>query len=104
MKDFPELTFILNGGIQSLKDAKEQLRQYRYTTHTSSINTSCSSSSYNNSSSIDGTSIGDDYNGSSTAKSTRIAVDSDEMLPGVHGVMIGRMAYNNPIAFCTADR
>jgi tRNA-dihydrouridine synthase len=31
-------------------------------------------------------------------------VDTDEMLPGVHGVMIGRMAYNNPIAFCTADR
>lgn len=60
VEDFPELTFVINGGIQTFDDALTHLAPYK--------NERCS-----------------------------------EPLPAVHGVMIGRMAYNNPIAFATAD-
>eukprot|EP01038_Epipyxis_sp_PR26KG_P008163 gene8163-11048_t len=59
-KDFPELTFILNGGIQSLDDIRR---------HTSS---------------------------------TGYLFDN-EILPPVHGAMIGRAAYSNPLLFATVD-
>jgi tRNA-dihydrouridine synthase A len=60
VQDFPELKFVLNGGIQSFQQALTHLSPYPHDT-------------------------------------------SDEPLPAVHGVMIGRMAYNNPLAFATAD-
>jgi tRNA-dihydrouridine synthase A len=63
VRDFPDLTFILNGGIQSFHQAKSHLD-------------------------MEGQSLwGNDH----------------EPLPPVHGVMIGRMAYHNPVAFATAD-
>ena len=67
INEFPDLKFILNGGIQSFEEAKVHLDTNGYL--------------YNNNN--------DDNN--------------NEMLPPVHGIMIGRTAYNNPLTFCTAD-
>lgn len=59
---FPDMRFILNGGITSFDQAKEHL-----------------------------------YNDNYVSKSLL-------SLPEVHGVMIGREAYNNPYSMCTADQ
>lgn len=67
VQDFPELTFVLNGGINSLAEAEHHI--------------SASGFVHNESPS----SIG------------------DIILPPVHGVMIGRAAYNNPLLLCTVD-
>jgi tRNA-dihydrouridine synthase A len=64
VRDFPELTFVLNGGIQTLEEGLDHMKEYRF----------------------------DDLENGVV-----------ETLPSVHGVMIGRMAYNNPVAFATAD-
>jgi tRNA-dihydrouridine synthase A len=71
VRDFPELTFVLNGGINTFQQAK---------THTDVNNqyTFCTSAP---------------EGGEPTY----------EVLPAVHGVMIGRAAYNNPSMFATAD-
>lgn len=61
VKEFPDLTFVLNGGIMTLEDAK------RHISSPWPVNT------------------------------------SEEQLPAVHGVMIGRAAYNNPLLLATAD-
>jgi tRNA-dihydrouridine synthase A len=61
VEDFPDFTFVLNGGISSFQQGLSHL-----------------SSHY-------------EHEGL-----------TDPLLP-VHGVMIGRMAYNNPISFATAD-
>lgn len=65
INEFPDLQFVLNGGIQSFEEAKVHINKSGYLHHL------------------------DDNN--------------NEMLPPVHGVMIGRTAYNNPLTFCTAD-
>lgn len=66
VQDFPDLTFVLNGGIQTLEQGLSHMapNQYRFQESEQSV---------------------------------------VEELPPVHGVMIGRMAYSNPIAFATAD-
>lgn len=66
VRDFPDLTFVLNGGIQSLEDGLLHMAPNPYRFQES-------------------------------------AVSEVEELPPVHGVMIGRMAYSNPVAFATAD-
>lgn len=66
VRDFPELTFVLNGGINTFAQAKTHVdldNKYSF------------------------------YSGS----------EEGEMLPAVHGVMIGRAAYTNPAMFATAD-
>lgn len=71
VRDFPELTFVLNGGINTFQQARAHVNvdnKYTYFTSTPSE----SEPNY-------------------------------EVLPAVHGVMIGRAAYNNPCLFATAD-
>ena len=60
VKDFPDLKFVLNGGVESLEAAQVHMDPSGY-------------------------------------------VFGDEVLPPVHGVMIGRAAYSNPLLLCTAD-
>ncbi len=62
VKDFPDLTFVLNGGINSFDQAHVHMASDGFRSR-----------------------------------------EIDELLPPVQGVMIGRMAFNNPIAFATAD-
>lgn len=61
-QDFPDMTFVLNGGILNLKEAKKHMNDEGY-----------------------------------------IHEDSSMLLPSVHGVMIGRAAFNTPLLFTTAD-
>lgn len=66
VKDFPELKFIINGGIQTLGQAKQQVHEpFKF--------------------------ISD------------CGLDQCDLLPPVHGAMIGRVAYSNPLSLCTAD-
>ncbi len=68
VRDFPDLTFVLNGGIQTVQQGfKNHMTSdgYRY----------------------------------ECAEDASLS----ESLPAVHGVMIGRTAYSNPIQFATAD-
>eukprot|EP01039_Chlorochromonas_danica_P008149 gene8151-8991_t len=65
VKLFPDMQFILNGGIVSFDQASNHLHGYN---------------------------IYDDYE------------DEAYSLPAVHGVMIGREAYNNPFSFRHADK
>eukprot|EP01034_Spumella_vulgaris_P029695 gene29695-36785_t len=68
VRDFPDLTFVLNGGIQTLQQGKAHMNNidgYRY---------EC----------VEDAAL-------------------SETLPAVHGIMIGRTAYSNPIQFATAD-
>eukprot|EP01035_Chromulina_nebulosa_P002734 gene2734-3723_t len=60
VRDFPELKFVLNGGINTLADAQLHMDPagYRF---------------------------------------------EEESLPAVHGVMIGRAAYSNPLLLCNVD-
>jgi tRNA-dihydrouridine synthase A len=71
VRDFPELTFVLNGGINTFQQAK---------THTD---------------------VNNQYTFCTSAPES--GEPSCEVLPAVHGVMIGRAAYNNPSMFATAD-
>ncbi len=68
MRDFPELTFVLNGGIQSLGEAAGHMNR------DSGFQFNCEEDP-----------------------------SQSELLPPVHGVMIGRVAYSNPLQFATAD-
>jgi tRNA-dihydrouridine synthase A len=71
VRDFPELTFVLNGGINTFQQAK---------THTD---------------------VNNQYTFCTSAPEG--GEPNYEVLPAVHGVMIGRAAYNNPSMFATAD-
>lgn len=59
VRDFPELQFVVNGGVQSLEEASQHF--------------------------------------------TDLVSLDNEVLPAMHGVMIGRLAYNNPVSLCRAD-
>lgn len=65
INEFPELRFVLNGGIQSFSQAKIHINREGYLHNVDNL--------------------------------------YYESLPPVHGVMIGRAAYSNPLMFCTAD-
>lgn len=60
VRDFPELKFVLNGGLNTFEDAQLHMNPAGYQFE-------------------------------------------EERLPAVHGVMIGRAAYSNPLLLCTAD-
>lgn len=96
-KDFPDIAVVLNGGVQTLEDTEKLLNDaflYDYDP----------SNSYNDihwnvlGKRDFGTSQCDDsLDGSLASSPLRVE------LPPVHGVMLGRAVYNNPLLLCTAD-
>ena len=90
--EFPELTFILNGGIQTFSDAKSHLSSsgYRY--------------SHEGLPSKKGSGCVDlpikTWGEFGTAGEVQ---HNSVQLPAVHGIMIGRSAFSNPLLFATAD-
>jgi len=91
-RDFPELKFVINGGIQTLEQAKVHLdRPYYYR----------SSGTFSGFNELNPPSM-------NTTSTEGLAEDIQqeiiECLPAMHGVMIGRSAWSNPLLFATADR
>ena len=84
VKEFPELTFVLNGGIQTFSAAKAHLTSFDYSYSDLPVNAK--------SGCIDLPNRIWEGTPSLTAE-----------LPPVHGVMIGRAAFSNPLLFATAD-
>ena len=69
VKDFPDLTFVINGGILNFEQGCEHMEsEYMY-----------------------------------TPVEDPLGKDASVSLPPVHGVMIGRAAFNNPCIFAEAD-
>ena len=71
VQDFPELQFVINGGIQSLEQAKSHVNER--------------------------------YNHTFIEENDNTTTTTTSSLPPVHGVMLGRVAFNNPVIFATAD-
>ena len=92
VSEFPELTFILNGGIQTFCDAKSHLSssgyQYSHDDLPSAKGSGCV-----------------DLPIKTWGEFERAGEvqHSSVQLPAVHGVMIGRSAFSNPLLFATAD-
>jgi tRNA-dihydrouridine synthase A len=85
VKDFPDLKFVLNGGIQSFGQALGHLdNTYQYRKASADL--------------LKGWSSGHD-----AVEGPELGLEVEESLPGVHGIMIGRAAYNNPLLLATAD-
>lgn len=85
-KDYPDIQFVLNGGVQALDEAAQHLQPdwlYRY----------------------DPSNPFNDVHWSVLGKRALENADSDQFiaLPAVHGVMLGRSAYNNPLLLANAD-
>ena len=79
--DFPDLTFILNGGLLTLGDAKKHLKHFSPTPATMSPGA-----------------VQSFFEGESGGVG-----EGRGALPPVHGVMIGRAVQNDPLLFATAD-
>ena len=92
VKEFPELTFILNGGISTFSDAKSHLSssgyQYNYPEPVVPVKR---------------TSGCVDLPVKTWGDIENETVRDSVQLPAVHGVMIGRAAFSNPLLFATAD-
>ena len=91
VKEFPELKFILNGGIQTFSAAKTHLsatgHHYCYDELQTKFGSGCID--------LPGKTWGIENISRNIPLSTQ--------LPPVHGIMIGRAAFSNPLLFATAD-
>jgi tRNA-dihydrouridine synthase A len=83
-RDFSGFMFIINGGIQSFDQGIAHFDPYEYADFA-----------------VGQSVVSIDHNNAATLQSLRN--ETIEHLPGIHGVMIGRAAYNNPLMFATAD-
>ena len=92
VSEFPELTFILNGGIQTFSDAKSHLSssgyQYSHDDLPSAKGSGCVDLPIKT------------WGEFGTAGDVQ---HNSVQLPAVHGIMIGRSAFSNPLLFATAD-
>lgn len=110
VKDFPELKFVLNGGIGTLSQAHEHLDSERgYTYQVNNAVTNMKEDAYQKMLrkshkrsvfALDSAAV-ESVNHMETQVFSHEPVY--ETLPAVHGVMIGRAAYTNPAIFATAD-
>ena len=103
-QDFPELKFVINGGINSLEQAQEHLdHDYTYQIPQSTTNELIYKKLLKNglNPSRYGVFSMDTTSAEEVLDNTPVPVY--ETLPAVHGVMIGRQAYANPVMFATAD-
>jgi tRNA-dihydrouridine synthase len=112
--DFPELKFIINGGIQNFDEAKSHLNpDVGYTYHASGVDVDAKINHIFKNMKKSGYKERSDHQGNVLASMSLqdplagsnafFSATSETVLPAVHGVMIGRTAYSNPIQFCTAD-
>lgn len=85
VRDFPGFMFVLNGGIQTFEQGVQHFNSYEYADM------------------VVGQPIVSTFSGDDAATLQSVRIETIEQLPGVHGVMIGRAAYNNPLMFATAD-
>lgn len=102
VKEFPELKFILNGGIQTFASAKTHLSSSGYEYMYDDLPAKKSSGCTDLPSRIWET---EDHNPNifGISKSSSFDLKHSVELPPVHGVMIGRAAFSNPLLFATAD-
>lgn len=113
IRDFPELKFVLNGGVGTLQQAHEHMNTetgYTYQMNNAAINMKedvYQKMVHKNAATCHKRSIfALDNHDQSTAFSAQEPQHSSPMyetLPAVHGVMIGRAAFTNPAIFATAD-
>lgn len=106
IQDFPDLTFVLNGGIQSFEQATSHFHDYNFNLGTANLSPLLplyqQHSFFTTGIHADGTIITNPtVSDSSILESLQNEIQ--EKLPAVHGVMIGRAAYQNPLLFATAD-
>eukprot|EP01041_Mallomonas_annulata_P005108 gene5108-10221_t len=90
VRSFPDMTFILNGGITTFEEAEKHLGIQEQThDESASVNR-----------------IDEDSTASTSRPEGRLETTktSTSTTTHVHGVMIGRAAYNNPWMFADADR
>jgi tRNA-dihydrouridine synthase len=78
VKEFPDLQFVLNGGLTTFPSAVKHLSPCRFPDPCDKTNP------------VNPSVIGDDVYDS-------FNLSAAEYLPAVHGVMIGRAVYNNPL-------
>ena len=105
VEDFPELKFVINGGISTFEQAKEHLdNDYSYQMETAQSSTNVLMYNKMLKNGLNPSRYGvfklpdnDEDSNSDTP------VPLYETLPAVHGVMIGRAAYTNPSMFASAD-
>mmetsp|Transcript_26573 Transcript_26573/g.44426 ORF Transcript_26573/g.44426 Transcript_26573/m.44426 type:complete len:555 (-) Transcript_26573:79-1743(-) len=117
VQDFPELKFILNGGIQSFSAAHQHLDTSNGYLHdpatfeeinngrTRGIDNTSKKRTLDDTCVNTRTTTGTSTNSSSCLSKFTGSLNTgrEEVLPAVHGVMIGRTAYSNPMSFATAD-
>eukprot|EP00981_Chlorochromonas_danica_P015302 scaffold11566_cov156-Ochromonas_danica.AAC.2 len=103
VKDYPDLTFVLNGGIQDVVDGSNHIEPKTWTFPFNPLDPY--HSTY-------WTVLGKRVLDTSTPSSSSIVsapnvedeiLASGLQLPGVHGVMLGRAVYNNPLVLAQAD-
>ncbi len=103
-QDFPELKFVINGGINTLEQAQEHLdHDYTYQVPQSTTNDLIYKKLLKNGLNPSRYGVFSLNTTPSEENSDHTAVPVYETLPAVHGVMIGRQAYANPAMFATAD-
>lgn len=91
VKEFPELKFILNGGIQTFSAAKAHLSTSGHHYSFDEMQTKLGSGCIDLPAKTWGT---ENIPGN---------IPLNIQLPPVHGIMIGRAAFSNPLLFATAD-
>lgn len=116
-QDFPDLTFVINGGIQSFEQATEHFSDFNFNLadtplsplaplyRANAIHTTVANAEVIPVSSINAStsSTAVDIGGSDASILQSLQHELHEKLPGIHGAMIGRAAYQNPLLFVTAD-
>lgn len=108
VQDFPGLVFVINGGLQTLDQAEKHFDEYDFalnklTSPLRSIYTvpATDASSIMLDPRAISSAVETYQDGGNTLQS--LQTELIERLPGVHGAMIGRAAYSNPLLFATAD-
>lgn len=116
-QDFPDLTFVINGGIQTFEQATVHFDEYDF--NVQNLPVSPLLSLYQQSTIFTtGTAIipafasvpdvtesvsGADASVDNSSIMQNLQEEMHYKLPGIHGAMIGRAVYHNPLLFATAD-
>lgn len=101
-QDFPELKFVINGGINTFEQAKEHLdTDYTYEVPRATTNDLIYHKLVKNGLNPKRYGVGLDSTEGEASSDTPVPLY--ESLPAVHGVMIGRQAFANPCMFASAD-
>lgn len=103
VQDFPDLQFVLNGGVTTFDQASTHLQSpWIHNSPSKSDNNQVEDDSQVSQVSPDKKSTSGRRYDIPSSSSSNSSNDATEY-PAVHGVMIGRAAYHNPMLFATAD-